>query len=177
MDTYFLARPSESDLPLLERFRQEFFNSKQHLNGGARLADMQDLSAWLAHIRQQEKQAKPNRAPSTTLVFKRQGQAKIIGIVNIRHHIELDYLRDVTGHIGYSIAPSEQGQGLAKRQLAQALEVCKDMGLDRVLVTCATWNTASRKTILAQPHCHFDDKRLAPDGDTMERYWIDLPKD
>ncbi|MEW4354773.1 GNAT family N-acetyltransferase [Streptococcus pneumoniae] len=176
METYYLSKPTEKDLPFIETFKQEFSEKHQHLNGGSRLSEMPDLAAWLSHIKQQEEQPKPDRAPSTTLIFKRQNEDKIIGIVNIRHHIEQDFLVNVAGHIGYSIAPSEQGKGLAKVQLTQALEFCRHLGLTKVLVTCASWNVASRQTILAQPHCHYEDSRLAPDGDTMERYWIDLKK-
>lgn len=174
MESYYLCKPTQKDLPFLEQFKQEFVEKHQHLNGGSRLMEMSLLKDWLTHIKQQEEQALPDRAPSTTLIFKRQNEDKIIGIVNIRHHIKQDFLVNIAGHIGYSIAPSEQGKGLAKVQLAQALDFCRNLGLPEVLVTCATWNVASRKTILAQPHCRYEDQRLSLEGDTMERYWIPL---
>jgi predicted acetyltransferase len=52
--------------------------------------------------------------------------------------------------------------------LAEALGLCRDIGLRRVLITCDPGNVASRKVILANGG--------VPDGqaDGEDRFWVSL---
>ena len=73
---------------------------------------------------------------------------------------------------GYSVRPSERGQGYAKEMLRQDLEICRAFGLDKVLVTCARDNIASEKTILANGGVY--EREVLVDGIYIKRYWIKL---
>jgi predicted acetyltransferase len=71
-----------------------------------------------------------------------------IGTVIIRHRLTPALERE-GGHLGYHVVPGHRRRGHATRMLAQARAVCRRLGLDEVLVTCAETNTASRRVIEA----------------------------
>jgi predicted acetyltransferase len=72
----------------------------------------------------------------------------------------------VGGHIGYSVRPGARRRGVATAALAQGLEIAAALGIDPVLVTCDTDNTASRRTIEGAGGS-LEDIR-----DGKRRYWI-----
>lgn len=90
-----------------------------------------------------------------------------VGFLNLCLRLN-DYLLQEGGHIGYSIRPSARGQGFAKEQLRQGLQVAKSKNIKRVLVTCDCDNAASRAVILANGGA-LEDIRGG-----KERYWIDV---
>ncbi len=96
---------------------------------------------------------------------------RILGAIHIRRRLN-PHLLEFGGHIGYGIRPTERRKGYAAAQLKLALEQCRELGLDRVLLTCEPWNTASARTI---QKCGgvLEDQRT--DGEkTFARYWITL---
>jgi predicted acetyltransferase len=98
---------------------------------------------------------------------------EFIGEVSIRHRLS-DYLRQVGGHIGYGIRPSRRGRGYGRLILALALEECRRLGIDRVLVTAKAANVASVRIIEAIGG-ELDNVIDAPDGGgPLCRYWIAL---
>ena len=118
--------------------------------GNAGLMDTKNIPDWIDYLTLLEK-TKPISEGWTATAFLsvRQSDQKIVGICSIRHNIDSEELMNISGHIGYSIAPSERRKGYAKIQLRLALSEARKMGMDRVLVTCTDWNTASEMTILA----------------------------
>ena len=89
----------------------------------------------------------PGRVPALTYFYVREEDNRIVGMTNIRLRLN-DFLRTQGGHIGYCIRPTERRKGYATSMLGEALRVCGIMGIDKVIVTCDTVNTASAKTIL-----------------------------
>lgn len=56
--------------------------------------------------------------------------------------------------------------------LAQALEFCRERGMERVLVTCDKGNPASARTILSNGGVLENE---VPEGESItQRYWISL---
>jgi predicted acetyltransferase len=98
---------------------------------------------------------------------------QFIGEVSIRHELNA-YLMAAGGHIGYGIRPSRQGQGCGKLILALALEECRRLGIERVLVTCAGDHLASVRIIEANGG-RLDSAIDDPAGrGRLRRYWISL---
>ena len=73
-------------------------------------------------------------------------EGKLIGRVMIRHELN-KFLREIGGHIGYGVVPSERRKGYASQLLLRSLSYARSMGLLKVLVTCDEDNIASRKVI------------------------------
>ena len=92
---------------------------------------------------------------------------EVIGFLAIRHRLN-DWLLKEGGHIGYSIRSSRRRQGHASRALGLALDRTREIGLDRVLITCDEPNVASAKTIESQGGV-FENV-----CNGKRRYWIDL---
>ena len=99
--------------------------------------------------------------------------AKILGVIDIRHRLNDDLLNNPGGHIGYAVAPGERRRGYATQQLRLALAICREMGMDRVLITCQKANIASARVIQKNGGA-LEDERMDKDGLVFQRYWIEL---
>ncbi|MFD7900434.1 GNAT family N-acetyltransferase [Streptomyces sp. NPDC059743] len=82
--------------------------------------------------------------PNTTLWYV-DGDT-FLGRLAIRHRLN-PFLRELGGHIGYAVRPSARRRGHATAMLTEAIPVARGLGIESVLVTCDTTNTASRKVI------------------------------
>ncbi|WP_062996820.1 GNAT family N-acetyltransferase [Nocardia mikamii] len=95
---------------------------------------------------------------------------RVLGGIALRHSFD-DHV-DWAGHIGFGIRPTARRRGLATWALVRMLNHARALGLDRVLVVCASDNVASAKTI-ERVGGIFDqvrDTRYGP----ARRYWIEL---
>jgi len=97
---------------------------------------------------------------------------KVIGAVNIRHRLN-DYLLRIDGHIGGSIRPSYRGKGYGSVMLSLALQIAKNMGMKKVLITCNKDNIVSEKTIIKNGGV-FESEEVEDTGNIVKRFWIDL---
>ncbi|MQW77927.1 GNAT family N-acetyltransferase [Nocardioides sp. dk4132] len=91
---------------------------------------------------------------------------EVVGHLALRHELN-DWLHEFGGHIGYSVRPSRRREGHAGRALTLALREARELGLERVLVTCDEDNEGSRRTIEGNGGV-LEDIRGA-----KRRYWID----
>lgn len=110
--------------------------------------------------------------PHSTYWLVRDG-AEVVGVANLRHALT-PALRVEGGNIGYGIRPSARGRGYGVAILALALERARDLGLDRVLLTCAKTNVASARSIERNGGVLADEAYLPARGEVVLRYWIDL---
>ena len=84
--------------------------------------------------------------PASTWFWEDRGALQ--GVVNLRHRMTPE-LEEIGGHIGFSVAPSCRRQGIAGAMLAGALGQARQLGLDRVGLTCDADNQGSARTIEA----------------------------
>lgn len=94
-----------------------------------------------------------------------------VGAVNIRHYLNESLLFD-GGHIGDGVRPSERGKGKGTQMIALALEKCKGLGMDKVLMVCNKSNIASAKTIINNGGVLENEVNV--NGVIDQRYWIKL---
>lgn len=85
--------------------------------------------------------------PCTTLFWEQDGALQ--GVINVRHKLT-PALEEFGGHIGYCVAPSHRKRGIATRMLAGALDLCRELGIERALLTADLESVASWKTIEKQ---------------------------
>lgn len=94
-----------------------------------------------------------------------------VGAVNIRHYLN-DQLLLNGGHIGDGVRPSERRKGIATQMIGLALEECKKIGIDKVLMVCDKNNIASAKSIINNGGILENEIII---GDKLiQRYWIEI---
>lgn len=114
----------------------------------------------------------PGYAPQSTWCLVRD-DTTVVGYSRLRSQLTLA-LKDVGGHIGYSIRPSERRKGYGTRILALTLEPARALGLDRVLLTCDTNNIGSAR-IIEKNGGVLSSSGFSPQTNThVSRYWIAL---
>lgn len=86
------------------------------------------------------------RVPNT-LYFLVNENNKIVGAIDIRHKLT-EELKFDGGNIGYSIRPSERKKWYATIGLKLALEKCKELGMQKVLLTRRQKDVGSSKAII-----------------------------
>ncbi|MBU0766936.1 GNAT family N-acetyltransferase [Patescibacteria group bacterium] len=96
---------------------------------------------------------------------------QFIGEVTIRHELT-EYLRNVGGHIGYWIRPSERKKGYGTVILKLALEKAKEIGLKKILVTCDETNIGSKKIIEANGGALDSTRKMGDSNPDKILYWI-----
>ena len=96
-----------------------------------------------------------------------------IGKLTLRTTINAKYLH-AGGHIGYEIRPSKRRHGYGTILLHMGLELARERGIHRVLLTCDETNLGSRKVI--ENNGGQLENAVEVQGQTVlkMRYWINL---
>lgn len=174
MDCIMLTEPTEEYADDIWQFRQELLDAKDkdQFAGCAGLEKCTCVKEWIDLITSYGSAAicPEGKVPSNVYIAVREEDNRIVGIIDLRHHIDHPILRTWGGHIGYSVRPSERRKGYAKEMLRQNLINCRALGIEKVMITCSTDNPASEKTILANGGVF--EKEIEVDGDKIKRYWI-----
>lgn len=137
----------------------------------ARLLEM-DYKSWLEYAYKIENQetCPSHLVPAYTFFFVSDNN-RIIGAINIRHRLN-DYLFNFGGHIGYGIRPTERKKGFASLMLSLALPIVKELGIEKVLISCDKDNIGSAKTI--SNNGGVLENEVLENGKITQRYWIEL---
>ena len=132
--------------------------------------DYHDFDGYLAHLERTEEI--DGRVPNSVFFALDTERNILVGAVDIRHYLTEELLF-TGGHIGDGIRPSERRKGYATAMIGLALEECRRMGIDRVLMTCDKDNIGSAKSIRNNGGV-LENEVLNEDGVLEQRYWIDL---
>lgn len=170
-----LVFPREEHKEQVENYLKEHFeNGEYHLNGVGGLDKIKDFEEWLHKIQDEnvKEKVKEGRVQSTLYLGIRKSDNRIIGTIQIRHELN-EYLLNIGGHIGDGVRPSERRKGYATEMIRLALEKCKEIGLDKVLITCNKDNIGSRKSIQNNGGI-LENETLDEIGKELQRFWIEL---
>ncbi len=174
-DDMLLVVPTIKYKDEIKRFRQEFIEFGGDMDGCLSLKSMDTVEEWLKQVDDfSNKETCPKKyVPSTQFIYVRKSDNKIVGVIQIRHYFN-EFLEKFGGHIGYSICYSERRKGYATRMLNDILPICKEMGLEKILITCLKENIGSIKTILNNGGI-FENTVFEPKENVyLNRYWIKL---
>ena len=177
MDEIRLLPPSMTYAEQIMAMRQEILNTdkgEDAFAGCGSLQDSETAESWLAQLRlfESTETLPPGRVPSSTYLAVRVSDDRLVGIIDLRHHIDHPILSTWGGHTGYSVRPSERGHRYAKEMLRLNLINCRARGISKVLVTCNRGNIASEKSITANGGVF--DGEVIVENEIIRRYWITL---
>lgn len=155
-------------------YRKEFIESDDSMDGCGKLRSCETAEEWLKEIERYSNASTcpTDKVPSYTYIALRLSDNRIVGICDLRHHINHPVLSLWGGHIGYSVRPNERRKGYGKEMLRLVLKEARALGLERVMITCYSDNIASEKTIIANGGVF--EKDVIVDNEVIKRYWIEL---
>ena len=173
MEKIILVKPDLSYADEIQRYKKEFLEDEPIINGSAGLDRFSTVEDWLEELKKRSnKDTVPEGlVPSSTYLGIRKKDNYIVGMIDIRHCLN-DFLLQSGGDIGCGVRKSERKKGYAKQMIKLALEKCKELKIEKVLITCNDDNIASEKSIIA---CggELEDIRTV-DGKNYKRFWIKI---
>ena len=180
MEPIELVEPQYKFADDIWRFRQEIIETdaenEDRFAGCISLDTSNSAEAWIELCELRKSATTCGKSgtsvPSNMYLAVRKRDGKIVGMIDLRHHINHPVLGTWGGHCGYSVRPSERGNGYAKEMLRLNLFNAKTLGIPKLLITCDEKNKASEKTILANGGIY--EKTIDVDGSKIKRFWISI---
>jgi len=157
-------------------YKEEMKAANDELNGCGSLEKYDTFEDWIKHLNSYKDRAtidpKSGYVEGSQWLLVDDEKRRVLGMVNIRHYLNERLLRE-SGHIGYSVRPSERRKGFGKLQLALALKFLNHIGVAKALLVCDDDNPGSAKTIESCGGI-LENKMPAPNQSVLIcRYWID----
>lgn len=174
MNLFYLEEPSIKRKKEAIEYINEHTKYNSKINGTGGLDNHLDkYEEWLEKLDLEKKPntCSENRCPGYTYFLIRKKDDKIIGMINIRYNLN-EIMLNHGGHIGYGIRPTERQKGYNKINLYLGLLKCKEIGLDKVLLTANENNIASIKTILSLDGTL--ENKIKVKEEIFGRYWINV---
>lgn len=180
MDEIRLVEPETKYADEIWAFRREIFDhdagQKDRFAGCLSLDVCNSAEDWIkiCELRKSGKTCAQTgtSVPSHMYLAIRLRDDRLVGMIDLRHHIDHPILGMWGGHCGYSVRPSERGKGYAAEMLRLNLQNARALGIPRLLITCDTRNKASERTILANGGIY--EKTIEVEGCQIKRYWITI---
>ena len=168
-----------------EIFKNDFFEKQEHLIPGSAMLDQMEFEQWLIHNinNRHESTVNSDWVVATTFFAVRKCDHKIVGMIDIRHNLDNEFLAQYGGHIGFSVCPGERKKGYATKILKMGLDYAKSLGIEKVMIGCFFDNFPSNKTIercggsLSVIKSHRENNTInfpGSDGKLINIYWVDL---
>ncbi|MBR3245247.1 MAG: GNAT family N-acetyltransferase [Parasporobacterium sp.] len=136
--------PEINDKDILKTYLQEHHdNGENNISVNLGLSSS-DYTEWVAKIKNNALSGDEQWGKSLLLLcFDGDG---LIGLLSIRYELP-ELLSEKYGDIGYGVRPSERNKGYATAMLEYALSVCKEKGMEKVILGCYKENLASAAII------------------------------
>lgn len=134
---------------------------------------LEDFEAYLEKLKMfADDRDLPANYVSSNAFFLYDGE-KLLGSGNLRHRLN-ETLEVYGGHIGYDVRPAQRRKGYGSLILKLTLEKARELGLEKVFLTCNADNIASAKIIEKHGGKLENQIFYAPIGKVISQYWIDL---
>ena len=175
MEELVLLRPTAEYAKQIMECKKEYLAAGSSMDGCGSMRRTDDPMEYIEKCALEEnpETCPDSLVPATQFMLVRKDNNKVLGFLQVRHEFN-DYLSKYGGHIGYSVRPSERRKGYAKVMLKMALPFCREIGLDKVLITCMDGNIGSEKTILANGGVYEYTIHEPSENKDLKRFWIEL---
>lgn len=165
-----LVKLNKENYPLLVDMMDEWTNSNEKIVPYAiRKVDYHNYEEYLDSL--EVKNNSSFLVPDSTFFLLDIERNIFLGAINIRHYLNESLLLN-GGHIGDGIRPSERRKGYATKMISLALEECKKLGINKVLMVCDKNNIGSRKSIINNGGIL--ENEIIVNGNIEQRFWINL---
>ena len=174
-NTLTLRKVLPSDLATVREYREEFLFHGDSMDGCSNLRRFENMADWYTWIRNAEHPdtCPAGWVPDSQYIAVRNQDGRIVGMLDIRHELNEACL-NLFGNIGYSVRFSERRKGYATEMLALAKDICRGMGMKKILISCHKENTASAKTIAHNGGVLENEVVDHRNNEILQRYWIEL---
>lgn len=135
-------------------------------------SDHSNFDEYVIKTKEREIPRDPKYVPSSVFYAYDVDRDIMVGAVSIRHYLN-DSLLFEGGHIGDGVRPTERRKGYATKIISLALDECRKLNIDKVLITCNSDNIGSKKSIINNGGV-YENEVIDDDGYIVERYWITL---
>lgn len=177
MDEIILVKPTKEYEKKMIEYKNEHIKYGENKIHACSLWDkMNDYNEWLDLLEEQSSHEtlNDNWTVHTNFLGVRKSDNKIVGMIDVRHELTNEFLRNYAGHIGYGVRPTERKKGYATQMLALALEFCKNnLKLEKVMISCDKENEGSRKTIV-NAGGKLEKEYIYKNNENVQVYWIKL---
>ena len=154
-------------------FMDECLELDDVVHGGGGIDICSTYEKWLVFLAQKSKKETLPKGYvlSETWFAVPEGDDKILGIVDIRKELN-EKLSWGGGNIGFSIRPHMRGEGYGVQVLNLAIERCRELNMEKVLLTCEEENLRAARTIMS---CHaMEEENAEAMAEGFRRFWIFL---
>lgn len=168
-----LIKPSIENKRDAGFFMNECLELDGVVHGGGGMDICSTYEKWLLFLEQKRKKETLPKGYvlSETWFAMPKDDDKIIGIVDIRKELN-EKLSWGGGNIGLSIRPHMRGEGLGKELLNLGIERCKELHMDRILLTCEEENLRAANMIMGCKAVEEVNKEAMAEG--FRRFWLSL---
>ena len=175
MEELIIIKPRAEYSTQIMEYRQEFLDAGDSMDGCGPLRRFDSASEYLKVCKDYEnpETVPENLVQATQFIGVRKSDNKLVGMIQVRHYFN-EYLEKYAGHIGYSVRPSERRKGYAKEMLKMTLQFCREIGLDKIMISCVEGNIGSEKTILANGGVYEYTVHERNNDKKLKRFWINL---
>ena len=181
MERFFFERPGMSRKGDILEYLDEFVRAGSRINGTGSLdrvlrgVSFEEVLERCLNMERSEYARKNGRCPGRTFLLVRESDGLLVGTFNVRWDLTEEMLR-TSGHIGYSVRPSQRRKGHAKIGFYLALREARALGVDTAVVSCAKSNIASARTIEALGGELREETTDPHDGEDTLLYGIDVTR-
>lgn len=162
-------QPELSDKEMLSEYVSEHYSNGENSISASVGMMAGEFADWVETMHRNASDG--NEEWGRSLMYLCLDDDRLIGLLSIRYELP-EPLRNRFGDIGYGVRPSERNKGYATEMLRYALSVCREKGMDRVILGCYKDNLASASTIIKNGGKLLFEADNYAEGSTSQYYSI-----